>query len=168
MRINLQKYLHSPPPAHRGLTVWLPVNSRDDRCELLWRHPRPNRTHPQNQHQQCPACRHSHVHNRWEMFYRWMESTHFTKVKTDGIILFSLTLHCSPVRCFGRVVGGPPSDAQQRVAVGAAGFGEPWSFCVFCLHTQENLQRVQVWPGAICIQHSSCLSGSYSSCADLL
>lgn len=94
MQIN-HRYLHSPPPAHRGLTVWLPVNSRDDRCELLWRHPRPNRTHPQNQHQQCPACRHSHVHNRWEMFYRWMEwlSTHFTKVKTNGIIFFSLTLH---------------------------------------------------------------------------
>ena len=60
----LQK--HSPPPAHRGFAVWLPVHSRDDRCELLWRHPRLDRTHPQNQHQQCPVSRHSDVHNRWD------------------------------------------------------------------------------------------------------
>lgn len=55
-----------------------------------------------------------------------------------------LTLRCSSAtRCFGRVAGGPPGDAQQRPAVGAAGSGEPRPLRVFCLHAQEDLQGVQ-------------------------
>lgn len=55
-----------------------------------------------------------------------------------------LTLCCSSAaRCFGRVVGRPPGDAQQRLALGAAGSGEPRSLCVFCLHAEEDLQGVQ-------------------------
>lgn len=77
--------LRPPPPAHRSLTVWLPVHSWDDRCELLWRHPRPDRTHPQNQHQQRPISRHSDVHYRWDEFHVWIEriSAHIVKVQTN-------------------------------------------------------------------------------------
>lgn len=77
-------WMHFPSSAHRGFTLWLPVDSRDDRCELLWRHPRPDRSHPQNQHQQCPTCRHSNVHYRSDKFHWWINriSARFIKVNT--------------------------------------------------------------------------------------
>lgn len=54
----------SPRPAHRSFALRLPVHRGDNRCELLRRHSRPNRTHPSNQHQQHPVSGHGYVHNR--------------------------------------------------------------------------------------------------------
>lgn len=76
----------------------------------------------------------------------------------------------SPTRCSGGMVGRPPSDAQQRVTVGATGFRKPRPFGFIRLYTQENLQRMQIWPATLRNQHSSCLSGTvrahvyYGSC----
>lgn len=79
-------------------------------------------------------------------------------------VFVSTRAHSSyDTRCFGRVVGGPPGDAQQRLALGAAGSREPRSLCVFCLHAQEDLQGVQAWPGAVRNQHSSCVPGKGGS-----
>lgn len=39
------------------------------------------------------------------------------------------------------MVGRPPGDAQQCLALGATGFGEPRPFCFFCLHTQKKICR---------------------------
>lgn len=63
-------------------------------------------------------------------------------------------------RCFGRMVSRPPRDARQRPTPGASRSGEPRSVNFLCLHTQENLQGVQVRPATLCKQYSSCLSGN--------
>lgn len=129
--------LHSPPPAHRGLTLWLPVHSRDDRCELLWRHPRPDRTHPQNQHQQRPASRHSDVHHRWDKVLprSITVQTNLKVAQVQFILFLTQCLNCkSLTRCFGWMVGRPPGDAQQCLALGASGSGEPRPLCFFCLY----------------------------------
>lgn len=83
-------------------------------------------------------------------------------------ITVCLPLRCSPsTRCFGRVAGGPPGDAQQRPAVGAAGPREPGPLRVICLHAQEDLPGVQARPGAVCIQHSSRVPGIHGLYSDL-
>lgn len=71
-------------------------------------------------------------------------------------------------RCFGRVVSRPPGDARQHLTPGASRSGEPRSLHFLCLHAQENLQRVQVRPAALCKQYSSCLSGNVQAVAFIL
>lgn len=141
-----------PSPAHRSFTVRFPVHCRDDRCELLWRNTRLDRTHPENQHQQCPVSRHSDVHYRWDI----LDCIIIFVVSRDSVVHMMMSL---PPRCPCWMAGRPPGYAQQRPALSAASFRKPRSFCFFCLNTQKNLQGMQIWPATIRNQHSSSFSG---------
>lgn len=57
------------------------------------------------------------------------------------------------------MVGGSSSDAEQRFATGFAGIGQSRPVCFQCLHTKEDLQRVQIRPAAIRYQYSCCITG---------
>lgn len=57
------------------------------------------------------------------------------------------------------MAGRSPSDAEQRVADGAAGPGEGGAVSVQRFHAEEDLQRVQARPRALRPRHPHRLTG---------